>query len=254
MKRSAPPSPQSAEPAARGTLLRLLPLVVLALGAGAAWWSGLPQQISLSRLAARHAELQALVSAHPVATVAAYVGLFAALTGACLPVALVLSLVSGLLFGPVVGGSATVVGGAAGALLTYGAARTAAGPWLRARAERSPRLRRVMEGFGDNAFAYILTLRFIPVAPFAGVNIAAGLVAAPVKPFVLATLIAGCVTSFLYASLGAGLGQSLGDAATVKAALERPALLWPLVGLAVLAILPVAAKRLRGRVRRRAGP
>jgi uncharacterized membrane protein YdjX (TVP38/TMEM64 family) len=259
MTSSAAPAPDKTaahtpKSSGRSRLLRLLPLVLLVVVALGAWWAGLPQQISLSRLAARHAEMQAAVAAHPVAAVAAYVAGFAILTAACLPVALVMTLLSGLLFGPVIGGAATVTGAVVGSLLTYGAARTAFGPWLRQRAKKSPRLRKVMDGFGDNAFGYVLTLRFIPVAPFAGVNIAAGLAGAPLRPFLLATLLAGSVTSFIYAGLGAGLGQSLGDAHSVKAALSRPMVVWPVIGLAVLAFLPTALKLYRNKFTRPARP
>lgn len=240
----------STTPSPARRLARFLPALLLVGDAAAAWRAGLLQALSLHGFASRQAALQAAAAVHPILSVGGYVLVFTLLTAACVPAALVLTLASGALLGTLVGGAATVTGALAGALLTYAAARTALAPWLRARAERDPRLRRVMQGFGANAFGYILTLRFIPVAPFALVNIAAGLAGAPLRAFVLATLAGAMVTSFLYASLGAGLGRSLGDARSVSAALKSPALLWPLLGLALLAFLPTALRLWRARVRR----
>jgi hypothetical protein len=56
-------------------------------------------------------------------------------------------------------------------------------------------------------------------------------------------------TALIYAGLGAGLGAAIGSEAALKAALHSPRLLVPVAGLAVLAILPMAVKRLRRRTR-----
>jgi uncharacterized membrane protein YdjX (TVP38/TMEM64 family) len=118
---------------------------------------------------------------------------------------------------------------------------------LISRAERDPRLQRVIQGFGRSAFSYILTLRFIPVVPFALVNLAAGLAAVPLRAFTLATLAGGAPTALIYAGLGSGLGASLGSEQSLHQALESPRLLLPLAGLTVLALAPTLVKRLRAR-------
>jgi uncharacterized membrane protein YdjX (TVP38/TMEM64 family) len=252
---SPPPSPTAAPGRPwRRAALRFGPAAVLVAVALGAWWAGLPQALSLQGLADRQAALHAAAQASPVLAVGAYVLVFAVVTGAGLPVALVLTLASGALFGPVVGGGATAIAAVAGATLTYAAARSALAPWLAGCAARDPRLRRILQGFGQGAFSYVLTLRFMPVAPFALVNLACGLAAVPLRAFLLATLAAAMVTSFLYASLGAGLGRSLADERSVRAALASPALLWPIAGLAVLALLPTGWRLWRARLRRPSAP
>lgn len=105
----------------------------------------------------------------------------------------------------------------------------------------SPRIKAFEDGFRKDAFAYLLTLRLIPITPFWLVNLAAGLLGAPARAFVVATLIGILPASMIYAGLGAGLdgmfdrGEPLGPHL-----LLAPRIVLPLVGLALLSILPIA--------------
>src|SRR6202008_4696160 len=129
----------------------------------------------------------------------------------------------------------------------YAAARSAFAPLLLGRARHDPRLQSVIQGFGRSAFTYILTLRLIPVVPFALVNIASGLAAVPVRSYALATLAGGVPTALIYAGLGAGLGDAIGSEAALHAALHSPRLLGPVAALALLSLAPMLVKRLRRR-------
>jgi uncharacterized membrane protein YdjX (TVP38/TMEM64 family) len=240
------PSPANAVPPQWRVLVRrFAPLAALVAVALLAYWSGLPQKLSPAALGREQTQLRALVLEHPALTLGGFVLGYAILTGACLPVALMLSLVGGLIFGTWLGGAAVLVGATGGAMLTYAAARSAFAPMLLGRAGRDPRLQKLIEGFGRSAFTYILTLRLIPVFPFALVNVAAGLAAAPMRAFTLATLAGGLPTALIYAGLGAGLGGAIGSEASLKAALHSPQLLAPLGGLALLSLAPLLVKRLR---------
>lgn len=241
----SPPSPVPATNSWRSLARRFAPLAALLAVALAAYWAGLPKMLSPAAIGREQAQLHALVASHPALSLTTYVAAYAILIGACLPVALMLSLVGGVVFGPWVGAAAVLVGATTGAVITYGAARSAFAPVLLSRAERDPRLQRVIHGFGRSAFSYILTLRFIPVVPFALVNVAAGLAAVPLRAFVLATLTGGTPTALIYAGLGAGLGASLGSERSLHQALQSPRLLLPLAGLMVLALAPTLVKRLR---------
>jgi uncharacterized membrane protein YdjX (TVP38/TMEM64 family) len=238
------PAPSSERRGLR-LLRRFGPLAGLAAVAAAAWLAGLPHMLSPEALGREQAELHAWATAAPLAALGLYVLGYAVITGACLPLALMLSLVGGLIFGPWIGAAAVLVGATGGAVLTYAAARSAFAPALVARARRDARLDRVMQGFGRNAFSYILTLRLVPFVPFALVNIAAGLAAVPIRAFAAATLAGGAPAAVIYASLGAGLGSALGSQEALKAALHSPRLLAPLAALAVLSLAPTLVQRLR---------
>ncbi|CAN7296178.1 VTT domain-containing protein [Phenylobacterium sp. LjRoot225] len=251
----SPPAPDAPPPSDslrrptrwRSLARRFAPLVALVAVALLAYWSGLPQKLSPAALGREHAQLQALVGAHPVLTVGGFILGYALLTGACLPVALMLSLAGGLVFGTWLGGAAILLGGAGGAIITYAAARSAFAPLLLGRARHDPRLQSVIQGFGRSAFTYVLTLRLLPVVPFALVNIASGLAAVPLRAYALATLAGGVPTALIYAGLGAGLGEAIGSQAALKAALRSPQLLGPLAALALLSLAPLLLTRLRRR-------
>lgn len=252
MSPPAPDAPPPSDPPRGATpwqaqVKRFAPLAALVAVALIAYWSGLPQKLSPSALGREQAQLHAVVGAHPVLSVGGFVLGYAVLTGACLPIALMLSLLGGLIFGTWLGGAAVLLGATGGAIVTYAAARSAFAPLLLGRARRDQRLQNVIQGFGRSAFSYILTLRLIPVVPFALVNIASGLAAVPLRAFALATLAGGVPTALIYAGLGAGLGEAIGSETALKAALHSPRLLAPLAGLAVLALAPTIVKRLRRR-------
>ena len=71
---------------------------------------------------------------------------------------------------------------------------------------------------------------------------------------VLATLIGIVPGTFVYASVGAGLGSVFARGGTFSAAgVLTPQVVTALVGLALLALVPVAHKRLKARRSARAG-
>lgn len=224
---------------------RFLPLAALVAVAVAAWRAGLPHLLTPEALGREQGQLHALVAAAPVVSLIAFVAGYAVIVGACLPVALMLSLIGGLVFGPWIGSAAVLFGATGAALITYAAARSAFAPALIARAQQDPRMSKVVESFGENAFSYILTTRLLPFIPFGVVNIAAGLAAVPVRAYAAATLIGGLPAAVIYATLGSGLGASLGSPHALHAALHSPRLLLPLAGLTVLSVGPLLVKRLR---------
>jgi len=139
-----------------------------------------------------------------------------------------------------------VVGATAGAVLLFLIARTALGEPLRARA--GPWLSKMADGFRADAFNYLLVLRLVPIFPFWLVNLVPALLGVPLSTFALATAIGIVPGSLVYASVGAGLGVVLerGEEPDLGLLFE-PAVLLPLLGLAALALLPVAWRRLRAR-------
>jgi uncharacterized membrane protein YdjX (TVP38/TMEM64 family) len=241
-----PPPDLSARPRLKA-VLRYLPLVALVAIALAAWRSGLLHRLSLGHLAEQAADLRAAAATSPATALGGFILIYAALTGACLPVALVLSLLGGLVFGRDVGACAVLLGATGAAMVTYGTARTAFAAALLARAERDPRLGRIMQGFGRNAFSYILTLRLLPFFPFALVNIASGLAAVPLGAYAAATLLGGIPTAVIYSSLGASLGESLRSEQSLMDAVEAPGVIIPLAALAGLSLAPALYRRLRRR-------
>ena len=135
-------------------------------------------------------------------------------------------------------------GATAGATIVFLIARSALGETLRAKA--GPRIRRMEEGFRADALSYLLVLRLIPLFPFWLVNIVPAFLGVPVRTYVLGTFIGIIPGSFVYASVGNGLGAVFEAGGTPDLGIIfEPAILLPIVGLAVLALLPVAYRKVR---------
>jgi uncharacterized membrane protein YdjX (TVP38/TMEM64 family) len=108
------------------------------------------------------------------------------------------------------------------------------------------------EGFRRNAFSYLLVLRLVPIFPFWLVNLVPAFCGVSLGTYTLATLIGIVPGSFVYTSIGNGLGALLdrGETPDLMIVFQWDILL-PILGLAALALLPVALKRFQAR--RRAG-
>lgn len=230
-------------------LRRFGPLAVLAILLAAALGSGLAGKLSLETLQAQGEALQAFAHEHPVRCGATFVLIYVATVSVSLPGALILSLSSGFLFGPL-GGALALAGVTGGSTVVYAACRTAFGDFLR----RKPGalLTRVEEGFKADAFSYLLTLRLIPAFPLLLVNVASGLMRIPLRTYLLASVLGMAPSSFIYAGIGSGLGHLFAEGKPVTVAtLASPRIYLPIVGLGVLAMIPPLWKAAR---RRRVAP
>lgn len=238
------PPPGEPAPTGRPRWLRWLPLALIAVTIAAVFASGAARHLSLDELQHRRAGLHALVQAHPIGAALGYMGLYLAVVALSLPGALIMTLSGGFLFGPIWGTAAAVIGASAGAIVMFLVARTTAGDALRRRAERSGGVLGNLErGIRENAFSALLIARLIPALPFWLVNIAAGLVKMPLRTYALGTVIGILPSTFIYASVGAGLDRVFeqGGKANLHMIFE-PRVLLPLLGLAALSTLPVLWK------------
>ena len=220
------------------TLKRYAPLIVLVAVVIVALASGVGRDLNLDTLQRHETELRAFVSRNLALGVLAFILIYAAVVAVSLPGALVLTLTGGFLFGPWLGGGATVVGATIGAVIVFLIVRTSLGAALRERARASGgNLKSVMDGIRTGAFGYVLTLRLIPIAPFWLVNVAAALADAPLRPYTLATLIGIMPATFIYSGVGAGLGQVIAQGGRPNLGIIfEPYVLGPLLGLAVLSL------------------
>lgn len=240
-------SPGPSQPASPFTLIgRFGPALLLIAALGAVVASGALHHLSLHTLRDSRGAFHAFVQAHPVQAALAYLAVYVAAISLSLPATLLMTLTGGFLFGPWVGGLLADLGCSGGGILVFAVCRLTVGDSLDRRA--SPRLKALEEGFRKDAFFYLLTLRLIPVTPFGLVNLAAGLLGAPARAFIAASVIGILPASMIYASLGAGLdgmfdrGEHLGPQL-----LLAPRIVLPLVGLAMLSVLPILHHRWRAR-------
>ncbi|MGB5950597.1 MAG: TVP38/TMEM64 family protein [Parvibaculum sp.] len=228
----------------RFSLRRLWPLAVLAAGLALFIALGLDRYVTLDALRENRQALSEWVAAHQLLAMLAYMGLYAAMVAFSVPGALVATLTGGFLFGTLMGGTLTVVAATLGATIVFAAAKSALGDLLRAKAGST--LQRMEEGFRENAFSYLLVLRLVPIFPFFLVNLAPAFLGVGLPTFIAATFIGIIPGTFVFASLGNGLGAVFDAGRSPDLGLIfEPQIIGPILALAALALLPVIYRRFR---------
>lgn len=229
---------------AKKGLARFWPLGLLVLGLILFFAFGLNRYATLDTLRDNREALGQWVAAHKALAVLIYIAAYAAMVAFSLPGALVATLTGGFLFGTLLGGTATVFAATIGATVLFIAAKTAFGDLLRAKA--GPAIKRMEEGFRENAFSYLLVLRLVPLFPFFLVNLAPAFLGVKLRTFIAATFIGIIPGTFVFASLGNGLGAVFDAGRTPDLGLiKEPQVILPLLALAALALVPVLYRRLR---------
>jgi uncharacterized membrane protein YdjX (TVP38/TMEM64 family) len=224
-------------------LRAFIPLVVLIAIGVAVGASGVLQQLTPHHIMAEQVRWSRVLAAHPVTTYAVYVLVLTISVATALPGPLFIIIAGGMLFGmgPAIGLS--LISEVLGSLMLFYAARHAfgAGKWP------PPKfVERVRLGYQDNPVSYTLFLRFVPLFPFGGVTVALAWLRCPVWLFAFATALGGVIMLVFETAIGAGLAQSIaeGQGLTPNLILE-PHIWLPLVGLGLLALVPVFVKRFR---------
>lgn len=184
----------------------------------------------------RHAlGLRAMVAAHPLVWFAGYFGLYVAATAISLPGAAILTLAAGALFGAIEGTVLVSFASSIGASIAFLIARFLLRDFA---LSRFPGLfGRIDRGIARDGAFYLVSLRLVPAIPFVAINLLAGLTRLPLRVFYLASQIGMLPATIIYVNAGAGLA-TLGAHGTIL----TPRLV---IGLLLLAALPIAAPRIR---------
>ena len=223
---------------------RFLPLAALAAGLVIFFALGLHRYLSFGALAENRDLLMSLVEDHPVTAPLAYISVYALAVAFSIPGAVVLTIAGGFLFGTLAGGLFVVVGATIGAVGVFLAARTAFGEGLRRRA--GPWIARLEAGFRENALSYLLVLRLVPLFPFWLVNLVPAFLGVPLTTYALGTFIGIIPGSFVYASVGNGLGAVFDAGGSPDLTIIfKPEILLPIIGLSLLALIPVVYKKFK---------
>jgi uncharacterized membrane protein YdjX (TVP38/TMEM64 family) len=236
---------QVPSPSAKSVKLRLLAVAVaVAAVIVVLKLTGLLDYLSFASLARNRGWLVGRVNELGLAAPAVFILVYAACTALSLPTGLLLSTLGGFFFGTAWGGLSNVVGATLGATIIFLAAKTILGDLLRARA--GPSLQKLEAGFRENELSYMLVLRLVPLFPFWLVNLAPAFLGVRTSTFVIGTFVGIIPGAFVFASVGTGLGAILESGGTPDgSAILQPRVLIPIVGLAILSLIPVVAKRFR---------
>lgn len=217
-----------------------LAIAALFIGALVAFFGlGGEQYLSLESIKSNRDNLLAYTENHYAFAVLLTVLIYTASTAFSIPGGTLLSLTVGFLFGRWVGTAMILVAATLGATLVFLAAR-----YLFADAARQKInggvAAKLINGFGDNAFNYLLFLRLVPLFPFWLVNLAPAFTPIKVRTYVIGTAIGILPGCFIFANLG----QSLAGIDSLDQLISAETLLaFGLLGL--FALLPVIVKKLR---------
>jgi uncharacterized membrane protein YdjX (TVP38/TMEM64 family) len=225
---------------------RWLPLGLILLGLVLVFAFDLDEFASVQHLREHHQMLTAFVAAHYGQAVLCYLLLYVLFVALSLPGAIWLTVAAGFLFGAVMGSILSILAATVGATVLFLATKTSLGDYLRAHA--GPWLGKVERGFAENQWSYLLMMRLFPAIPFFIANLVPAFLGVPLSVFVITTFIGIIPATVIFATIGAGLGSVLQTSADLSLhSLMTPQVKGALVGLAVLAAMPIAVKFLRRR-------
>lgn len=232
--------------APRSNPYRLLPILVIAAVAlaGLVW---LRPYLSFDTLASHREALEALVASNYALAVVVFLVVYIGIVALSLPGATIATLAGGFLFGLFPGvfynaGAATV-----GAVLIFLAARMGLGERLSARIDASSgSIGRLKRGLDRDQWSVLFLMRLVPVVPFFVANVIAGLLAVPLHRYVVTTALGILPGAVVYTSVGAGLGEVFDSGRRPDLdVIFEPHILLPLLGLSLLAALPMILRPFR---------
>lgn len=243
------PSP-STRPAQKSLGLRLVLFVAL-VGLGVAFFAyGGADYLSFTTLRDNRLQLLEWCRDNYALAVIGYILAYYVATMFSLPGAIWLTLSGGFLFGTLFATLYVVVGATAGAVGLFLIARYALYDYFHSKAGKT--LLRMEKGFQENALSYLLVLRLVPLFPFWLVNLVPALLGVRLRTYVTGTFFGIIPGAFVYSSVGNGLGAVF-DAGQEPdlSIIFHPSIITPILGLALLAMIPVFYKRFKNN---KAGP
>jgi uncharacterized membrane protein YdjX (TVP38/TMEM64 family) len=228
----------------RGSIAALLALLAVGIGTTAAVAFGVDAGFALATLKSHHAWLLGFVAGAPVMASLLFMAVYALAVAVSVPGLAVLTVIGGYLFGWLEGSAYVLVATTPAATGLFLVAQSALGAPLQARA--GPALLRFAEGFRDHAASYVFVLHLVPIFPYAmviGIPAACGV---RMRTFVVSAFLGLLPGTLLFAHLGDGLGEVLSAGLPIGlSSLLRAEIMVSIIGLALLALLPVLWGRLR---------
>ena len=234
----APPNP----------MLRRLPLIAILVVALIGAFL-LRDVLTFETLREQRETLLAFRDANYLLTVAVFILAYVTIVAFSLPGATIATLTGGFLFATFPGVLFNVTGATLGAICIFLAARWGLGERLAARMEASEgSVKRIKDGIDENQWSMLFLILLVPAVPFFVANLVPALVGVPLSRFAISTFFGIIPGALVYTSVGAGLGEVFARGETPDLGIIfTPPILLPILGLSLLAALPILIKALRGR-------
>ena len=222
--------------------MRLLPLVVLGAGFFTFFCLGLDRYLSFQALKENKELLSQWRDANYFMSVLLFVGAYAALSAFCVPISVWMTMVGGFMFGTLLGGFCSLLGATFGAMAIFFIARYTLANVLRRKCGKA--IISMEAGFKENQLSYMLVLRLVPLFPFWLVNLVPAFLDVSPRTYLIGTLLGMIPGALVYASVGNGLSTVFESGTEPDIGIIfSPNILIPIIGLAVLAFIPVFCKK-----------
>lgn len=201
----------------------------------------LEDYLTLEYVKASQAKFASLYAEHPVAVIAAYMGVYIAVVSLSIPGAVPMTLAGGALFGFLFGTIAVSFASTAGATIACAASRFLLRDWVQKKF--GDKLGALNEGIRRDGALYLVSMRLNPLFPFSVINLGMGLTTMPLRTFYLASQIGMLPGTMVYVNAGSELAriESLKDIAS-------PTLVLSFV---LLSIFPVLIKKVLAALNRK---
>lgn len=234
--------------APQNAILRRLPLIVILIVAtlGAFF---LRDYLTFDTLRENREGLLAFRDDNYLQSVLAFITIYILIVAFSLPGATIATLTGGFLFATFPGALFNIIAATIGATAIFAAARWGLGEKLAAKMDTSEgSVKKIKSAIDDNQWEALFLIRLVPAVPFFMANLIPALVGVPLSRFVVTTFLGIIPGTTVYTSVGAGLGEVFARGETPDLGIIfEPAILLPILGLAVLATIPIILKALRGK-------
>ena len=207
----------------------------------------LRDRISFEALATHRDALIAFRDAHYLAAAAAFMAIYIVIVTFSLPGATIATLSGGFLFGLFPGVLYNVTAATIGACCLFLAVRWGLGDFLTARISQSAgTVKRIQDEIRANEIPVLLLMRLVPAVPFFVANLIPALIGVRLSRFAATTFVGIIPGGLVYTWVGAGLDEVFASGAAPNLGiLFEPQVIGPIIGLCVLAALPILINLLR---------
>ena len=177
-----------------------------------------------------------------------FIGAYTIFVAFSIPGGLILSITGGFLFSTFPGVFFNILGATFGATTIFLAARWGFGSRLAASLDSSKGLvKKIKEGIDKNQWSMLFLMRLIPGIPFFLANLVPSFLDVSLRRFVISTFLGIFPGSLVFTSIGSGVGEILQAGGSPDlAVLWEPQIIFPILGLCVLAGLPIMINFFRG--------
>jgi uncharacterized membrane protein YdjX (TVP38/TMEM64 family) len=214
------------------------------LGIAAFQYFNLGQYLSLEYIKASQATFNDLYQSHRFLVIAAYMGIYIAVTALSLPGAAVMTLASGAMFGLLVGTVVVSFASTIGATLACFVSRYLLRDWVQGKF--GDKLGAINTGIEKEGAFYLFTLRLVPLFPFFVINLVMGLTRMRLSTFFWVSQIGMLAGTIVYVNAGKELAKI-----DSLVGILSPGVL---ISFAVLGLFPITVKKLLALYKRKFKP